>query len=302
MQEKGIKRQVRKFYDQVGWQTGGDGLYQNASYEDLRPVSQEYIHKCHLRVNRHLAQHGKYLLDAGSGPIQYPEYLSYSAGYDKRICMDLSFVALKEARKRLGEKGFYVVADISRIPFRSEIFDGIVSLHTIHHIPMDEKVQTYKDLLVCLKPGKSMVTVDGWGYSPLMARSIRLINFAEKLIARKTKKINSQHDRENGSQEQEEQREVAIELKQSRAGTFVEKLDAKWFKQTMKGQVPFRILVWRSVSTRFLRTMIQPDWAGRFWLKTLYILEEIFPRFLGENGSYPMIVMKKSDSARISHK
>ena len=48
------KQQVREFYDQIGWSQAGEGLYQNARYEDLRPVVQEYIHKCHLRVNRYL--------------------------------------------------------------------------------------------------------------------------------------------------------------------------------------------------------------------------------------------------------
>ena len=54
MTDDNIKQQVREFYDQVGWQEVSEGLYQNARYEDLRPVSREYIHQCHLRVNRHL--------------------------------------------------------------------------------------------------------------------------------------------------------------------------------------------------------------------------------------------------------
>jgi hypothetical protein len=36
--EAEIKRRVREFYDQVGWQEVGEGIYQNARYEDLRPV------------------------------------------------------------------------------------------------------------------------------------------------------------------------------------------------------------------------------------------------------------------------
>ena len=51
---------------------------------------------------------GRFLLDAGSGPVQYDEYLTYSQDYRYRVCMDLSVVALQEARKRLGEKGIYV--------------------------------------------------------------------------------------------------------------------------------------------------------------------------------------------------
>jgi hypothetical protein len=41
-----VKQQVRQFYDQIGWKTVGEGVYQNAQYEDLRPVSREYIHPC----------------------------------------------------------------------------------------------------------------------------------------------------------------------------------------------------------------------------------------------------------------
>ncbi|HNS64651.1 MAG TPA: hypothetical protein PKN11_09495, partial [Anaerolineaceae bacterium] len=95
MTEPDIKQEVRHFYDRVGWQTEADGQYQNAQYEDLRPVSQQYIHRCHLRVNRHLKPHGRYLLDAGSGPVQYPEYLTYSKGYERRVCADISPVALQ---------------------------------------------------------------------------------------------------------------------------------------------------------------------------------------------------------------
>ncbi len=62
------------------------------------PVARDYIHRCHLRVNRYIASHGDFLLDAGSGPVQWPEYLTYSEGYRFRVCLDISITALKEAR------------------------------------------------------------------------------------------------------------------------------------------------------------------------------------------------------------
>src|SRR5512139_3622721 len=127
-----IKKQVREFYDRVGWQEQSDGFYQNASYEDLRPVSHEYIHRCHLRVLRHLNPTGRFLLDAGSGPIQYPEYLEYSKAYQFRVCADISIVALQEARKRIGSHGLFVVCDVANLPFRLDCFDGEISLHTLH--------------------------------------------------------------------------------------------------------------------------------------------------------------------------
>ena len=64
------KQQVREFYDQIGWSQVGDGLYQNARYEDLRPVSREYIHNCHMRVKRHLAYRlGEKFLANARSPI-----------------------------------------------------------------------------------------------------------------------------------------------------------------------------------------------------------------------------------------
>ena len=287
-----VKSTVRNFYDQVGWQIDETGLYQNASYEDLRPVSHEYIHRCHMRVNRYLSPQGKYLLDAGSGPVQYPEYVTYSQGYQARVCMDISIVALIEARKKLGDAHFYVVGDISKLPFSTGVFDGIVSLHTIHHLPIDEKVPAYVGLNRCLAPGRSMVTVDGWGYSPLMSAA----RCPMALIARILYKKDSRQGTNSPSQASEETNQAQSNLDaidKARAGTFVTKTDARWLKHTLRGKLPFKIKVWRSVSTRFLRTMIQPQWGGRGWLRILYVLEELFPRFMGENGQYPLLVITK---------
>ncbi|MEK6222393.1 MAG: hypothetical protein N2D54_09095, partial [Chloroflexota bacterium] len=114
-EEVNVKQHVREFYDQVGWKQVSEGIYQNARYEDLRPISRDYITNCHMRIRRHINPSGRYLLDAGSGPIQYPAYLTYSEGYEKRVCLDISITALVEARNRIGEHGFFVVADIAKL-------------------------------------------------------------------------------------------------------------------------------------------------------------------------------------------
>ena len=54
MLEPSVQQQVRSFYDAVGWKQIGAGVYQNARYEDLRPVSRDYIHRCHLRLGSYL--------------------------------------------------------------------------------------------------------------------------------------------------------------------------------------------------------------------------------------------------------
>jgi SAM-dependent methyltransferase len=286
MSPDSVKKEIGQFYDQIGWQLEGDGVYQNARYEDLRPVSSEYIHRCHMRVKRHLAPTGDFLLDAGSGPVQYDEYLTYSKDYRYRVCMDLSVVALQEARKRLGEKGIYVNADIAHLPFKDDTFDGIVSLHTIHHVPIEEKVGVYKGLQRVLKPGRSMVTVDGWAEVPLgkaMNFFMRVANRLRRWTGKEPPKMppDVQTNGQNGE---------AVKLP---AGTFVLKTSAKWFHSVMRDQLPYEIRVWRSVSVKFLRSVIQPEWGGRFWLKVLYRLEEWFPHYFGEKGQYPLIIIKK---------
>lgn len=284
-----IKQQVREFYDQIGWQEVSDGVYQNAHYEDLRPVSRDYIHRCHMRVSRHLKPSGRYLLDAGSGPIQYPEYLEYSRGYQRRICLDISITALVEARKRIKVHGLFVVGDIAHLPFKSNCFDGIVSLHTIHHIPEDEHLGAYKELYRILVPGSKGVVVNGWSSCRLMRWANPFIRFSHRLqwlLSRKNGKVN--FDEVKGDY-------IRKSKPDEPKGTFTRKLGVDWMKNTLAKQIPITILVWRSVSVRFLRALIHPWLGGRLWLWLLYRLEELFPHFFGENGQYPLVVINKEE-------
>lgn len=290
MSEVEVKDQVRQFYDQIGWQTISEGVYQNARYEDLRPVSQEYIRRCHLRVNRSLKPEGHFLLDAGSGPIQYPEYLTYSQDYRYRICLDVSRVALLEARKRIGEHGLFVVADVANIPFKPDVFEGVVSLHTLHHLPSNDKKKAYEEIYRVLSQGCSAVVVNGWTDSPLMRRSQWLLNWMERSaywLAR-LRGIKKQPDSSTSS-------EIVHSEVNNPTGTFINKLDAAWVRRELSGKMDFEILVWRSVSVRFLRAIIHRQTGGRYWLRVLYWLEECFPYFFGENGQYPLIVIYKEE-------
>lgn len=284
------KTEIGQFYDKVGWQAEGDGHYQNAQYEDLRPVSAQYLERAHARVGRQLSKEGRYFLDAGSGPVQYEAYLRYSEGYEKRVCMDLSYQALKEAQTRLGDKGLYIVGDLCYPPFVREAFDGIMALHAIHHVPMEEKETAYRNLYRCLKPGHTMVTVDGWSEHGLKRFSDYCIALAKRL---KRKAPLRAQDVEK-TPTSEAPASIAPAKVEDPAGTFVAKNSAKWFKETFTGKIPFKILVWRSVSVRFLRAVIADNGLGRFALSLLYRLEECFPRFFGENGQYPLIVISKA--------
>jgi ubiquinone/menaquinone biosynthesis C-methylase UbiE len=277
--------EVKDFYNQVGWQRISDELYQNAIYEDLRPVSREYIERCHLRVNRHLNRQGKYLLDAGCGPVQWPAYLTYSEGYRYRVCMDISLVALEEARNRLGEKGLYVVGDISHLPFKENSFGSTVSMHTLHHLSSEDQKNAYSEMFRTLDVQGKMVVVNGSSSSRLMESWLWLVKVAERLgvktsvEAKTVKTSETQPATKNG-------------LDKEARGTFTRKNSIAWIETELKVYDP-KLLPWRSVSVRFMRALIHPWLAGKYWLRFLFWREERDPRWYAENGQYPMLVIEK---------
>ncbi len=286
--ENDVQNSVRDFYDKVGWQLTDDEVYQNARYEDLRPVSKEYIHRCHLRVGRHLPKIGTYLLDAGSGPIQYPEYLTYSAGYRFRVCLDLSITALKEARKKIGEHGLFIVADVANMPFIENVMDGAVTLHTFHHLPAGDQRKAYLELLRVLSSSASAVVVNGWTESSMMNIFKGLVSLMENLgrMRQTVSRRSEQKKPANGDSKSVDPL--------TPKGTFITKIDPKWLKEELEGIVPYELFVWRSVNVRFLRAVIHKQLFGRGVLAFLYRLEEWFPHYFGMVGQYPLIVINKS--------
>jgi SAM-dependent methyltransferase len=268
------KQKVREFYDEIGWQQEDGGLYQNARYDDLRPVVMEYIRDTRLRVNRAIAKTGRFLLDAGSGPVQYDEYLTYSRGYHKRVCFDISIQALREARKRIGDHGLFVVGDIANLPFKEDTFDGIVSMHTIHHLPAGEHKRVYKELFRVLGVGKSAAIVNGWTNPALTGWLDNLIIFSRRLrrVLRGKPARAQQHDEK---------------------ATFIQKTSARWLRREVGSEMPVEVMAWRSASTRILRTFVHEKSGGRAILRWLYRAEDKYPKFFGENGQYPLIVIRK---------
>jgi ubiquinone/menaquinone biosynthesis C-methylase UbiE len=292
-----LKGDVRHFYDDIGWQIEETGFYQNARYEDLRPVAREYIHRAHMRVNRHLDTSGKFFLDAGSGPIQYPEYMTYSAGYQYRVCVDLSLQGLREARKRKEGHVLCVAADVANLPFANSTFDGIVSLHTIHHVPPEEKQQAFFEIYRVLRSGHRAVVVNGWSSALLSDRILKLVGWLEKpgeLLSGLKNKLSGQHKRIRLEPAQQDPEAANEEQKQkSVTGTYIDKMTPAGLKETLGEEIDFRIFVWRTLNTRAMRTLIKPWLLGKFWLRLLYTLEEKYPRYFGENGQYPMVILQK---------
>jgi SAM-dependent methyltransferase len=288
-----IKQEVRQFYDSVGWQLVDDELYQNARYEDLRSVSRPYLQRCHARVGRYLPEEGEILLDAGSGPIQYPEYLEYSKGFRHRLCLDISIQALREARRRIGSHGLFVVGDIAHLPLRTDSFDGLVSLHTIHHLPPDEHEMAFREFLRVLRPGGKAVVVYSWGSHSQAMRWLRGPMRPARWALRRRRLAGAGGNDGDAYDAPEAVRPPEFK-------TYTYKHDYRWVKRHLQDLPCFEVRVWRSVSTVFLRTFIHPAAFGRAILNAIYGLEEMLPHLLGRLGQYPMILFCKERRPSLS--
>jgi SAM-dependent methyltransferase len=156
---------VRRWYDEHGWQRDGrTGLYNDtATFSGAGSGSAGaalYEAQSYRDLNDGFGT-GRYFLDAASGPIAHAEYLPWSAGYKNRICMDLSIVALREARARVGPHGIVINGDLTRLPLRDDSIDGGVSAYTIQHIDAEHQLTALRELIRVLAPGRSFCILTG---------------------------------------------------------------------------------------------------------------------------------------------
>ncbi len=270
-------QQLTEFYDQFGWKkTSAETFQDAASFEDLRSVSASYIHRCHMRLNRYIQRPGKYLLDVASGPVQFEEYISYSDGFDYRICVDVSIVALRQAKEKLGARAICVLADIVNLPFSTDMIDGVISLHTIYHVDENKQHQAIEELHRVLKPTGSAIVVYSWGSHCWLMNLLNLPAVLTKpirdLIRLGTKSPAS-----------------------SAPPLYFRPHSFDWFK-SQTWSFDYEIAVWRSVSVTFLKTYIHASLLGRKILQCVYCVEEQFPRLSGLFGQYPILLIRKKRS------
>jgi ubiquinone/menaquinone biosynthesis C-methylase UbiE len=281
--DRDIHDQVRQFYDTAGWKRVGDNLFADAArVEDMRDVSSDYRHRCHRRINRYLSHEGKYFLDVASGPIQSPEYLSYSRGHTYRICADISYTALCEARYTLTEHGLadhglYVQCDIVNLPFKEASIDEAISLHTIYHVAAARQTDAFRELHRVLRPDARAVVVYAWSrHSLLMSITLpyKALVLAKKHIGRILDKI---AERSGGNEPE----------------LYFHPHRFQWFVRNLRPLMDFELAVWRSVNVQFLKIFVHERLFGRALLALIYRLEEKYPHLLGRFGAYPILIIRK---------
>jgi hypothetical protein len=204
-------------------------------------------------------------------------------------------VALGEARKRIGAHGLFVVGDIAKLPFQSGSFNGLVSLHTIHHLPGDEQKQAFQDLYRTLGRGGKAAVVYSWGdRAPLMRLFQRPMRWTG-MISNRFRSGKGKTMQEQGTAVKQETVVKQDPSSGTRPGTYTFKHDYEWILENLYQLNGLKIRVWRSISTQFLRNFIHEVLLGRLWLWILYWVEELVPNLLGRIGQYPLILFDKPE-------
>lgn len=259
---------VRGFYDNAGWDTDATGSTTDAQlWEDLRPCASDYIRECRLKLLDFLPKTGDLFLDAASGPIQYPEYLTYSTGFRKRVCVDISKKALEQAERKLGDRGEYVCVSILDLPFPDNYFDAIVSLHTIYHIDKEQQEAAVRQLIRVAKPGAPIVII--------YANPDKLLTRLRRLVSRK---------------------EPHPEVAEQSAPLYYFAYPLDWWNK-FADAASIQFSPWRSLTHSDAKRLIPDNSFGTFLHRVVLKAERTFPALVTRLGAYPMIVLKKPSAA-----
>lgn len=103
-----------------------------------------------IALKRLLPQSGQLLLEVGAGAGRNtPRY----TGYERIVLLDYSTTQLQQAQARLGssDRHIFVAADVYRLPFIDDLFDGATMIRTLHH--MADAPKALREVRNVLQPG-----------------------------------------------------------------------------------------------------------------------------------------------------
>lgn len=263
---------VIEYYDQFGWEAASDGKSKESVHAlDMRDAPYRYTRRCISRLAKYFRNGGAFILDLGSGAIPHQELLSYHAHFQKRVCVDLSITALKQAREKLGDRGEYVVGDAANLPFKDAVFDAVTCNHVVYQIPATFQRAAMLEIWRVLKPGGIAVVVYQWPWSGIQGRLARL----------------AQTLRLKGPGEATPLASADVP---SRAPD--EPQPRGWFERQ---EWPFKYTYdcFRLVDNGFMKRYVPDGWIGRSFLTLLYLVQCVMPGASGRWGALPVFVLRK---------
>ncbi len=289
------KLTVKQFYAEFGWSKDAAGRYTDTKlYGDHRRVMRWYHRLTNRRVLKHIAPRGRYFLDAGSGPVPHAEYLEYSRGFEKRVCVDFSWAALKEARAKLGDHGWVVQADITKLPFRDDAFDAVVAAHILYHVPQEEQMDAMREMHRTAARGRSCVILYTQA-TTLFTRWSRALS-SENLSARVPgyyRLFGSRRAKLNADSDNDENPGSEPTAPAGKPPLYVHAYPYHWFRNHLPASWRVKVRPWRVIDKAFSNRFVPNNIVGDLVVRCVACLEAILPRVALRIGRYPMIIIRK---------
>lgn len=273
------KARVFDYYNQINYKVRDElAIYEDSpKWVDFRDISSKYIKNSFQRAAKYYPPQGKYLLDIASGPIGLPEYMELSSGYEYRICIDISFQALLQAKinmDKANQNGIFICADITNIPLKDNCCDTILSQHTLYHVPKNDQETAVREMYRVAKPHSKVVIVYSWFYhSWFMNLALNVVQIYRMLRHFAGK--------------------IYVRVVSSKPRLYFYPHSPGWFKRTFEFGDDVEFFCWRSTNKYFLNIFIHKYFFGERILALLSRIEEKHSRFMGRFGDYPVIVITK---------
>ena len=286
---KDEKRIVKNFYENYGWQRTEDGIYKDtAAFVDTRPVMRNYQQHAMTRLAKCFHKSGNLFLDVGSGALGYDEYTNVGADFQQRICADISLNALRQAKENYDGDLWCVVADISALPFRDNVFDGVLCAHVLYHLPAADQAPAIHELHRLVASEGCCVIVYTWTTS--MMDKIALSLNPRKIFP----KIPGMRLvwRTFFKSAMKNTMEVPCQPATSPPLFFCPQ-DYSWYRKEIAPNLPVSLACWQAVSLPFSQAFILDKHLSRILLGTISFLEKAFPAFMGKIGAYPLFILHK---------
>lgn len=273
----GEKDSVQRFYDEVGWAKNDAGHFEDSvAFVAQDAAARAYHDRCLTRVGRYLDAEGEFLLDAASGPLPHEEHLAYSKGFVRRICVDFSVLALREAKRKLGDHGIYLVADLTRLPLRENSMDAAISLHTIYHIPAAQQRDALAELYRVAKPGSKILVAYNWGSKCWIRKMNKRLGWLPRQLRKRV-------DRHAPPEETAGATKPKIYTHTHRYRDIAD----------LGAPLGMKIVALQSLGRAVSQQFSSTPRLGRALFALFFWLEDRFPALFGRIGQYPLLILHK---------
>lgn len=153
-------------------------------------------------------------------------------------------------------------------------------MHTVYHIPQQEKTKAVKESFRILKPGGQSVTVCNW-QEPMLLRMVFGIR-RPVIGSYKWRRGIGRKENKSGNGQTAGRPEV-----------FLQKQGCIWFARNIQEPYEVCLEMYRTISRSFSNTFIREKAFGRQLSGFIYCMENLFPAFPGRRGQYPDFLIRK---------